>query len=259
MIHYAVNRGLYSYGPGDNDKPRPDIADGEPQISRRPEDHHGQSQEGHQVLPAGQPRDHLEGHQVRLRARVQHARALAVRHGLLRRHRRRADQARRDQGHPGHRDARRLDDRLQAQGAERGARLAGAGDADLDAGARGVRQEVRRQDAVDLRPVRRLHRPVHVQERRLGQARRAPAGQEHRAGPQPQLGREDRLPPGLPGLDHDRGGQRRLPSPRRGASSTARASSRATAPRRRRSSSRRSRATRTRSRSSRAAATASSR
>ena len=33
MIHYAVNRGLYSYGPGDNEKPRPDIADGEPQIS----------------------------------------------------------------------------------------------------------------------------------------------------------------------------------------------------------------------------------
>ncbi len=33
MIHYAVNRGLYSYGPGDKDKPRPDIADGEPQIS----------------------------------------------------------------------------------------------------------------------------------------------------------------------------------------------------------------------------------
>lgn len=33
MIHYAVNRGLYSYGPGDNERPRPDIADGEPQIS----------------------------------------------------------------------------------------------------------------------------------------------------------------------------------------------------------------------------------
>ena len=33
MIHYAVNRGLYSYGPGDNEKPRPDIAAGEPQIS----------------------------------------------------------------------------------------------------------------------------------------------------------------------------------------------------------------------------------
>jgi peptide/nickel transport system substrate-binding protein len=33
MVHYAVNRTLYSYGPGDTLKPRPDIADGEPEIS----------------------------------------------------------------------------------------------------------------------------------------------------------------------------------------------------------------------------------
>jgi peptide/nickel transport system substrate-binding protein len=33
MVHYAVNRGLYSYGPGDTEKPRPDIAQGEPEIS----------------------------------------------------------------------------------------------------------------------------------------------------------------------------------------------------------------------------------
>ena len=33
MIHYAVNRTLYSYGPGDIDKPRPDIAASEPEIS----------------------------------------------------------------------------------------------------------------------------------------------------------------------------------------------------------------------------------
>jgi peptide/nickel transport system substrate-binding protein len=33
MVHYAVNRGLYSYGPGDTLKPRPDIADGDPEIS----------------------------------------------------------------------------------------------------------------------------------------------------------------------------------------------------------------------------------
>ena len=33
MIHYAVNRGLYSYGPGDIQRARPDIADGEPEIS----------------------------------------------------------------------------------------------------------------------------------------------------------------------------------------------------------------------------------
>jgi peptide/nickel transport system substrate-binding protein len=33
MIHYAVNRGLYAYGPGDNEKPRADLATGDPQIS----------------------------------------------------------------------------------------------------------------------------------------------------------------------------------------------------------------------------------
>jgi peptide/nickel transport system substrate-binding protein len=33
MIHYAVNRGLYWYGPGDLDRPRPDLAVGEPEIS----------------------------------------------------------------------------------------------------------------------------------------------------------------------------------------------------------------------------------
>jgi peptide/nickel transport system substrate-binding protein len=33
MIHYSVNRTLYSYGPGDISKPRPDIAVAEPEVS----------------------------------------------------------------------------------------------------------------------------------------------------------------------------------------------------------------------------------
>ncbi|MGZ6694902.1 MAG: ABC transporter substrate-binding protein [Solirubrobacteraceae bacterium] len=33
MIHYAVNRDLYSYGPGDTAMPRPDLATGAPEIS----------------------------------------------------------------------------------------------------------------------------------------------------------------------------------------------------------------------------------
>jgi peptide/nickel transport system substrate-binding protein len=33
MVHYAVNRTLYSYAPGDSGKPRPDIAQGDPRIS----------------------------------------------------------------------------------------------------------------------------------------------------------------------------------------------------------------------------------
>jgi peptide/nickel transport system substrate-binding protein len=32
-VHYAVNRTLYSYGPGDAAKPRPDVADGPPRVS----------------------------------------------------------------------------------------------------------------------------------------------------------------------------------------------------------------------------------
>ena len=70
-------------------------------------------------------------------------------------------------------------------------------------------KQVRRQDAVDLRPVRRLHRSVHVQERQLGQARRAQAGRSIELVRNPNWDAEDRLPPRLPGLDHDRGGQRR--------------------------------------------------
>ena len=33
MIHYAVNRGLYWYGPGDVQRPRADLAEGEPEVS----------------------------------------------------------------------------------------------------------------------------------------------------------------------------------------------------------------------------------
>ena len=32
-VHYAVNRPLYSYGPGDAGQPRPDVADGAPRVS----------------------------------------------------------------------------------------------------------------------------------------------------------------------------------------------------------------------------------
>src|SRR4051812_6654222 len=34
MVHYAVNRTLYSFKPDDDEKPVPDVADGEPQISK---------------------------------------------------------------------------------------------------------------------------------------------------------------------------------------------------------------------------------
>src|SRR3954454_21239260 len=34
MVHYAVNRTLYSFKPDNDEKPVPDVADGEPQISK---------------------------------------------------------------------------------------------------------------------------------------------------------------------------------------------------------------------------------
>ena len=61
-----------------------------------------------------------------------------------------------------------------------------------------------------VRPVRRLHRPVHGQERPDDRQGRGPRpGQADRDRPQPELGQGHGLPSRLPGLDHDRGGQRR--------------------------------------------------
>src|SRR5215210_976465 len=34
MIHNAVNRGLYTYKPGDREQPTPDLATGPPEVSR---------------------------------------------------------------------------------------------------------------------------------------------------------------------------------------------------------------------------------
>ena len=71
------------------------------------------------------------------------------------------------QGDPGHRDARRPDDRLQAhQGHGRGARRR-AGAADLRSGAEGVRREVRQGEPVDVRRAPAVSTgPVHGRERR---------------------------------------------------------------------------------------------
>ena len=144
----------------------PDIADGEPQISSRPEDDHGQAQEGHQVRAAGQPRDHLQGHQVRLRARVQRARALAAtpRSTSPTSSARRASPAT-IKDIPGI----ETPDDSTIVFKLKGPSAALVSQALAMPISTPVPQEyakqVRRQDAVDLRPVRRLHRPVHVQER----------------------------------------------------------------------------------------------
>ena len=120
------------------------------------------------------------------------------------------------QGDPGHRDAGQEHDRLPPhQGHGRGARRR-AVDADLGAGAEGVRAEVRREEPVDVRRgVRGLHRSVHGRVRCPGQGDRLRGRQDHQAGPQPRLRAGRRLPPGVPGRDRvpgrQRGHRRRVP------------------------------------------------
>ena len=75
----------------------------------------------------------------------------------------------------------------------------------------GVRDEVRQEEPVDLRPARRLHRPVHGQERRAtGKLDRPYAGQADRARPQPELGRKstDYRPAYLDAITIDEGNDR---------------------------------------------------
>ena len=156
----------------------------------RQQDHHGEDPLRCEVLAARQPRGHHQGHQVRVRARVHLQRALGLRDLLLRRHQGRPGRAGQVQGHPGHQDARRPDDRLRARQADGRHRRRRAGDADHDPGAAGVRGEVRPQEPLHLRPVHRLHGPLHGPQRRRRQGRRPRPRQADRDRPQPELGRE---------------------------------------------------------------------
>ena len=63
---------------------------------RGPEDDHDQAAAGRQVRPAGQPRGHLQGRQVRHRAHVHHDRPERLHERLLLDHRRRAHGGRQD-------------------------------------------------------------------------------------------------------------------------------------------------------------------
>ena len=183
---------------------------GRPGDLRGRQDRHRPAQERDHVHAAREPRGQVGGRQVRDRARLLGCRRERICGRLLRRPGRSSGAGRRLQGDPRHRDAGRPDDRLQAQeGHRRGARR-GARDADLGAGAEGVRGEVRQGDAVDLRRgPRRLHRPVHDRVRRRGQGHRLRRGSPHPHRPQPRLRAGGRLPAGVPGRDRHPGRQRR--------------------------------------------------
>ena len=213
MVHYAVNRTLYSFKPEDSSTPVPDLAEGPPDISADNKTITIKVAFRREVRPAGLPRGDVEGHQVRDRARVHVERAVGLRDVVLRRDRRRPVGARVDQqaqAVPGPADPGRPHAGHQAHQAGRAARRGRPRPADHDAGARGLRAQVRREEPDGVRPVRRVHGSVHGQERPVDRQGHGPrAGQAHRDRPQPELGQVDRLPAGVPGLDHHRGGQRR--------------------------------------------------
>ncbi len=204
-VVYAAHRPLYSFKPEDPTRVVPDLAASDPQISRRREDRDDQDPPERQVQPARQPRGHVEGRQVRHRARLQPQCRQRLRPVVLQRRRRgRHGEGRTDRRHP---DARRHDDRVQAHQAVRGDDGQGAVAATVGARAQGVRgQDQRRRQVPErlrLRPGQAgIHGAVRHQVLR--------GRQEHRAGPEPELGPRGlgRLPAGLRGrgelADRDR-------------------------------------------------------
>ena len=169
--------------------------------------------QGVKYAPAGQPRGQDRGHQVRHRARLLQARSPAA----TRARTSARSSARPDKPNSG--DVKPIsgiktpDDHtivFKLKDAERAARLAALVMPITVPGARGVREEVRREEPVDVRPVRRPS-PARTWSRttRTGKVDRPRARQVDRHRPQPELGHDDGLPSGLPGRDQDRGGQRR--------------------------------------------------
>ena len=191
----------------------PDLADGRARDLGGQQDDHGPHQEGRQVRAAGEPR----GQDRRTSSTRSSARSPSRSPAATRAPTSTRSSARRRS--PTRGDIKPIsgietpDDTtlvFKLKTAERAARLAGAGDADHRAGARGVRQEVRREaprrstTSTSPSPARTWSRTTPT-----GKLDRPRAGQVDRHRPQPQLGQVDRLPSRLPRLDQDRGGQRR--------------------------------------------------
>ena len=209
MVHYAVNRTLYSYGPGDNEKPRADLAVGEPQVSAD-----------------------KKTVTIKLRPGVHYAPPVnrEVRAGDVKYAFERAFSAHVPSSYAGiyFKD---IEGAPVTPGAIKD--IPGIQTPDdhtivfkltkpsaallVQAIAMPISTPVppeyaRKFDAKTPSTYDQyvaFSGPVHVQEQRLGQARRPPAGPRDPARAQPQLGREDRLPPGLRGRDRHPGGQQR--------------------------------------------------
>ena len=209
---------------------------GEPTDLRRRPDDRVHDPRRSALQPAGRSRGDRGRRRVRDRALDPARRREPVRRELRRRHRRlrrgreggRRQPDRRRARHRGSQRPRRQDAADRARrAAEARDREGGRPDA-VAAGerarARGVREGVRRREPLHLRPVRRLHGPLHGRERpRDRRADRVHAGQGDQARPQPELGRRShrRLPPRVPGRDRHPGGVHGHRARRRGRSSAA--------------------------------------
>ena len=180
---------------------------------RGQEDDHDQDQAGRQVRAAGQPRGRRP---TDVKYAIERAFSANVPSGYATSYFAEIDGAPDEptkgvKDDPGHRDARRPDARRSSSTEPvAAARRRRAGDADHHAGAEGVRGEVRREVAVEYDQYVAFTGPYMVKnDAETGKVDGPPAGQADRDGPQPELGQGHGLPSRVPGLDHDRGGQRR--------------------------------------------------
>ena len=195
----TTQRQLYGWKP-DETKPTPDLAEDLPEVSN------GGKTVTIKLKPNIKYSAPLQTRTVKSADVKYGARALLpaagrqrLRKRLLRRHRGReglpGQEGRRGIGH---RDARRPDARDQLDGTVRHPRRRQRARHALHrAHPEGLRPEVRRGQAVDLRPAPGLHRPVHDRERRQGQDHGLRAQQAAGPGPEPELGKVDRLQAGV--------------------------------------------------------------
>ena len=122
-VHYAVNRPLYSYGPGDDGQPRPDLAAGAPQCRPTRRRSPSTSSPGIRYAPPVDrevtSKDVKYAFERAFSSHVPSPYASLYFSDIVGA----PDQAGRDRGHPGDPDARRPHDRLQALQALRALQL----------------------------------------------------------------------------------------------------------------------------------------
>ena len=165
QVLYSTNRPLYSFAPGD-EEPQPDLADGEPQISEDKKTITVKIKPDIKYAPPvdrAVVADDVEYAMERaFSANVPSGYATSYFGDIV---------GAPDAPSKGVKDIEGVtatDDttlEIKLDRAGRRVRRPGAGDADHRAGPARLRGEVRQEVAVRVRPVRRLHRPVHGQER----------------------------------------------------------------------------------------------